>query len=1266
MRRYLLSLSSALVFGTSFVGFSTEGLGQIWTGLGDGETWLDGSNWDAGIAPQVPGNSAFFDANFGIPQVPIQMDGAIAISSLDLLNAPGDVVIADDEPLHPFLAFELDNGGAAVPIKLDAAPGYSLTFAESLSSLQFNDDVEVDHQGSAGDVFRIASRVLGSKSLTFLPGSGRAELIGSFFQLDGLTTDIDTKLGDFGFLATQDVFSLSGDLTIGPAGRAEVAAFVQTPGNLVNDGFLLVEPESFVSVGDLVGTGPIDVFDFATLRANNGAGLYSGGVQVFGGTLSVGSPFGGPPGQVTLHHFATIGTTSPLYNPTLDPAVTVDPSIVNPGETGLAIDNVPGYSLPIDLNFNNGVPNSYRLGSPSLASIAAGTPVVPFDTGGGFPAYFMGGTGRLEIDTMLTDSTISGASTAFFMLRTLQFPFGLNTGSIVLNNINTFTGPVLVEQEQLWLEHPQAVGSATALDIVATNSQYQGGNYQHGTLVLNPAFIGAYAGSRPQLFGGALGFSTPHVISFLPTLTGSLGNTTFDASGFDGGSPMSNLFALGGTNVITQDPTFVIDDGLDPNGNPVVLITTDQAFVELTRPNLHSGGTAVVGRSILQISDSNQLGTGPLNISDQATLRITSSTNILNNIDLHDTFQFANAGIEVLSGQSVIFEGNMSTADAPQGTLTKQGAGRLEFNPLLPWSPLGQENLWGLRIAQGDVQLHQLPEYEPGPFNWQMGPLVFTGLTTSLDVSSAAIGNATNFDNAGFRVLRASPGTTTKLSVDTNTDLKIAGASDPNEIYGRVDKVGRGTLWLGGDSSGGDAHGSRYDGRGDLNIMEGAVRIGNLPGTDDAARAFPDDIILRIQNNATLIKEQDQPGRVHSLFVNDQSGPGVAEVILFGGFSPLGDGSLNVELDANGTFDITGVLLKLGNAPLRFSAQPGATVNISGGIQIDDGTVEVDGSGIDPFTDTVGGNSIAVTNNVITGGLRITAGTVSVQNLSGLGRTRVDTGAKLEILTPFQVQNIFEVNGEIQAPILLVNELMTGRGVVTGDVTFLNGAIAPNDNVNPGTPTPAALKITGSLNMGLGNELNIDVDGTSFTNDFVDIGGNANLSGALTIDVHTPFNSLGTSSHVILSAGGGIPSLFSTVPAPGDYLGSGVEFLGITYGPNDITVDLLQTAYADFDGDLDVDIADYIAWSFNYGSVGVSHAQGDADLDGDVDGNDFLIWQRQVGTVFSLNPSITPSNVPEPSAIGLLVITFILCSEGRRGGPRERSKEGHLPCQLRS
>jgi hypothetical protein len=53
----------------------------------------------------------------------------------------------------------------------------------------------------------------------------------------------------------------------------------------------------------------------------------------------------------------------------------------------------------------------------------------------------------------------------------------------------------------------------------------------------------------------------------------------------------------------------------------------------------------------------------------------------------------------------------------------------------------------------------------------------------------------------------------------------------------------------------------------------------------------------------------------------------------------------------------------------------------------------------------------------------------------------------------------------------------------------------------------------------------------------------------------------------------------------------------------------------DFDGDNDVDGADFVAWQTNFPkSSGATRAMGDADADGDVDGADFVIWQTNFPT----------------------------------------------------
>jgi hypothetical protein len=91
----------------------------------------------------------------------------------------------------------------------------------------------------------------------------------------------------------------------------------------------------------------------------------------------------------------------------------------------------------------------------------------------------------------------------------------------------------------------------------------------------------------------------------------------------------------------------------------------------------------------------------------------------------------------------------------------------------------------------------------------------------------------------------------------------------------------------------------------------------------------------------------------------------------------------------------------------------------------------------------------------------------------------------------------------------------------------------------------------------------------------------------------------------------------------------------------------------DFDGDGDVDGADFVAWQTNFPKAsGAVLAEGDADGDGDVDGADFVVWQ----TNFPFTPGSAASPVPEPtsfmlSVAGLAAIGIVFRSRVARSTP---------------
>jgi hypothetical protein len=105
---------------------------------------------------------------------------------------------------------------------------------------------------------------------------------------------------------------------------------------------------------------------------------------------------------------------------------------------------------------------------------------------------------------------------------------------------------------------------------------------------------------------------------------------------------------------------------------------------------------------------------------------------------------------------------------------------------------------------------------------------------------------------------------------------------------------------------------------------------------------------------------------------------------------------------------------------------------------------------------------------------------------------------------------------------------------------------------------------------------------------------------------------------------------------------------------------------ADFDGDADVDGADFLAWQRGRGrSTGATHAAGDGDHDGDVDGQDFAVWTASFGAVGI--SGVAFDAVPEPSA-GMIagVCAAVALHVTRRPRPRDstidRPASGTVRC----
>ena len=76
----------------------------------------------------------------------------------------------------------------------------------------------------------------------------------------------------------------------------------------------------------------------------------------------------------------------------------------------------------------------------------------------------------------------------------------------------------------------------------------------------------------------------------------------------------------------------------------------------------------------------------------------------------------------------------------------------------------------------------------------------------------------------------------------------------------------------------------------------------------------------------------------------------------------------------------------------------------------------------------------------------------------------------------------------------------------------------------------------------------------------------------------------------------------------------------------------------DFDRNGEVNSADLLRWSPNFGKTDATANDGDSDSDKDVDGNDFLCWQRTIGPSTPANPATT--SVPEPVSLALAALAM--------------------------
>ena len=120
----------------------------------------------------------------------------------------------------------------------------------------------------------------------------------------------------------------------------------------------------------------------------------------------------------------------------------------------------------------------------------------------------------------------------------------------------------------------------------------------------------------------------------------------------------------------------------------------------------------------------------------------------------------------------------------------------------------------------------------------------------------------------------------------------------------------------------------------------------------------------------------------------------------------------------------------------------------------------------------------------------------------------------------------------------------------------------------------------------------------------------------------------------------------------------GAPFPRVAGARIDIGAFELAAPSANFDGDSDVDGADFLAWQLGFGATGVAatRANGNADGDGDVDGADLGVWKAQFGVTAAVSAAAPAAGAALTAAQVDAAMAMLQLPDAPTGRPRVRAR----------
>ena len=478
---------------------------------------------------------------------------------------------------------------------------------------------------------------------------------------------------------------------------------------------------------------------------------------------------------------------------------------------------------------------------------------------------------------------------------------------------------------------------------------------------------------------------------------------------------------------------------------------------------------------------------------------------------------------------------------------------------------------------------------------------------------------------AGFIEMRLRINVPVELKSDLIVNSNHALNKNTNtEIFGRIDAAAERTL--------------TKEGFGNLQL--------DYAGTPTATQGFMGNVIINNGAIRLIVLNNGSEGTVNTVF-SKAAGVTVNAGGQFQFGNILNSVSLGpgAELKLNGTGKVAPAATSQNDGALRFEGSAGFGVNCSFNnpvnlqtnshinVAADDatGTLTAEVRGPGQLQKTGSGLLVLTSANVYTGGTNVSNGTISVNNTTGSG---VGTGnvAINGTNNPARLggTGIIGSSGDPS------NVMLTTGGLYPGTLTATT-AFADPDTLISG---PGILTTFGDVTFDSASSLNIDIAGATLGTQYDQLAtdGVITLGGSMLNFSLGTFVPTGTETFTLIDNTGAS----AVVGEFGNYTqGAAVDLAGQTFfidysggTGNDVVLSSSPPSLedADFDGDGDVDGADFLTWQRGVGTAG-GQPEGNADGVGGIDGADLDVWKNQFGTA-----TVAAGAIPEPTSAVLLLL----------------------------